>query len=64
MAAVLVLVAATLVYVDVPARRRREPLHHEFANKAAAVDGEMFDVVGNMPVVFGVLRHRARASPV
>jgi ATP-binding cassette subfamily B protein len=27
------------------------PLHHDFANKAAAVDGEMVDVVGNMPLV-------------
>src|SRR5207247_4775735 len=28
------------------------PLHHEFANRAAAVDGEMVDVVGNMPLVW------------
>jgi len=27
------------------------PLHHDFAGKAAAVDGEMVDVVGNMPLV-------------
>ncbi|MBV8473007.1 MAG: ABC transporter ATP-binding protein, partial [Hyphomicrobiales bacterium] len=27
------------------------PLHHEFANKAAAVDGEMVDVIGNMRLV-------------
>jgi ATP-binding cassette, subfamily B, bacterial len=27
------------------------PLHHDFADKAAAVDGEMVDVVGNMPLV-------------
>src|SRR6202023_640486 len=27
------------------------PLHHDFATKAAAVDGEMVDVVGNMPLV-------------
>src|SRR6202167_4013959 len=27
------------------------PLHHDFASKAAAVDGEMVDVVGNMPLV-------------
>jgi ATP-binding cassette subfamily B protein len=27
------------------------PLHHEFANRAAAVDGEMFDVIGNIPLV-------------
>ena len=28
-----------------------KPLHHDFADKAAAVDGEMVDVVGNMPLV-------------
>src|SRR5215472_5658137 len=28
-----------------------KPLHHEFAAKAAAVDGEMVDVVSNMPLV-------------
>ncbi|MGH6676324.1 MAG: ABC transporter ATP-binding protein, partial [Xanthobacteraceae bacterium] len=27
------------------------PLHHDFASKAAAVDGEMGDVVNNMPLV-------------
>ena len=28
-----------------------KPLHHDFAAKAAAVDGEMVDVVSNMPLV-------------
>src|SRR5262245_56814012 len=28
-----------------------KPLHHDFAAKAAAVDGEMIDVVSNMPLV-------------
>ena len=28
-----------------------KPLHHEFADKAAAVDGEMVDVISNMPLV-------------
>jgi len=28
------------------------PLHHEFAHRAAAVDGEMVDVVGNLPLVW------------
>src|SRR5882724_5243402 len=28
-----------------------KPLHHEFADKSAAVDGEMVDVIGNMPLV-------------
>ncbi len=29
-----------------------QPLHHEFADKAAAVDGEMVDVIANMPLVW------------
>jgi len=39
-----------------------KPLHHEFADKAAAVDGEMVDVIGNMPLVraFCGLRHEHR----
>jgi ATP-binding cassette, subfamily B, bacterial len=39
------------------------PLHHAFADKAAAVDGEMMDVIGNMPLVYsfcGVASERAR----
>src|SRR6202035_4718473 len=28
------------------------PLHHEFADRAAAVDGAMGDIVGNMPLVW------------
>src|SRR5207247_6127303 len=39
------------------------PLHHEFANRAAAVDGEMVDVVGNMPLVWsfcGIGREHSR----
>ena len=40
-----------------------KPLHHEFANRAAAVDGEMTDVVGNMAIVKafgGLLREHRR----
>ena len=38
------------------------PLHHEFADKAAAVDGEMIDVIGNMSLVraFSGLRREHR----
>jgi ATP-binding cassette, subfamily B, bacterial len=39
------------------------PLHHDFAGKAAAVDGEMTDVVANMPLVRafgGLLREHHR----
>ena len=28
-----------------------KPLHDDFADKAAAVDGEMVDVINNMPLV-------------
>ena len=28
-----------------------QPLHHDFADKAAAIDGEMVDVISNMPLV-------------
>jgi ATP-binding cassette subfamily B protein len=36
-----------------------KPLHHDFADKAAAVDGEVVDLVGNMSLVksFGGLPH-------
>jgi hypothetical protein len=36
--------------------RAGKPLHHDFADKAAAVDGEMVDVIGNIALVkaFGV----------
>ena len=39
------------------------PLHHDFASKAAAVDGEMVDIVTNMPLVRafgGFLREHRR----
>ena len=45
-------------------RRAGKPLHHDFADKAAAVDGEMIDVVSNMPLVRAFCGLRPRASPV
>jgi len=45
--------------------RRGVPLHHAYALRAAALDGELVDVVGNMGVVraFGAtLRERARMA--
>ena len=39
------------------------PLHHDFADKAATVDGEMVDVIGNMPMVrafCGIWREHSR----
>jgi ATP-binding cassette subfamily B protein len=51
MACVLVVVAAVVVVAMFHLAAAGRPLHHEFANKAAVVDGEMVDVISNMPVV-------------
>ena len=42
--------------------RRGTPLHRSFASKAAAVDGELVDVIGNMSVVraFGAMFREQR----
>ena len=41
-----------------------KPLHHAFADKAAAVDGEMVDVIGNLPLVRAFCGTPPRASPL
>jgi ATP-binding cassette subfamily B protein len=51
MAGVLVGAAAALGAVVFHLARRGTPLHRSFASKAAAVDGELVDVIGNMGVV-------------
>jgi len=51
MAAVLIAVAGVVIVVMFRLAAAGKPLHHAFADKAAAVDGEMVDVVGNMPLV-------------
>jgi ATP-binding cassette, subfamily B, bacterial len=51
MAAGLTLVAGVMVCVMFRLAATGRPLHHDFARKAAAVDGEMADVVTNMPLV-------------
>jgi ATP-binding cassette, subfamily B, bacterial len=51
MAAGLILVAGTMVVAMFHLAAAGKPLHDEFANKAAAVDGEMVDVINNMPLV-------------
>jgi len=51
MAVGLALVAGIMVIVMFRLAAGGRPLHHDFANKAADVDGEMVDVVGNMPLV-------------
>jgi ATP-binding cassette, subfamily B, bacterial len=63
MAAGLTLVAGAMICVMFRLAATGVPLHHDFASKAAAVDGEMTDVVTNMPLVRafgGFLRERRR----
>jgi ATP-binding cassette, subfamily B, bacterial len=51
MTAGLSLVAGIMVCVMFRLAGAGRALHHDFASKAAAVDGEMVDVIGNMPLV-------------
>ena len=62
MAAGLSVIAAILVLAMFRLAAAGKPLHHDFADKAAAVDGEMVDVIGNMPLVkaFGGLGRECR----
>ena len=63
MAVTLSLVAGIMVVIMFRLAAGGRPLHHDFAGKAAAVDGEMTDVVSNMPLVRafgGLLREHRR----
>jgi ATP-binding cassette subfamily B protein len=63
MAGALGVIATILVCLMFRFAAAGRPLHHDFANKAAAVDGEMTDVVSNMPLVRafgGFLREQRR----
>jgi ATP-binding cassette, subfamily B, bacterial len=63
MAATLMVLAGILVFTMSHLAAAGRPLHHEFADKAAAVDGEMIDVIGNIPLVWafcGVGREHRR----
>ncbi len=51
MAAVLAAIFASVVVLMFKMASAGKPLHHDFAAKAASVDGEMVDLVGNMPLV-------------
>jgi ATP-binding cassette subfamily B protein len=51
MAAGLLLVGGVMVVMMFRLAAAGRPLHHDFADKTAAVDGEMVDVVSNMPLV-------------
>ena len=52
MALVLMLVAGAMVIGLFRLAAAGQPLHHDFADKAAAVDGEMVDVISNMSLVW------------
>jgi ATP-binding cassette subfamily B protein len=51
MAAGLIVIAGSMVIAMFHLAAAGKPLHDDFANKAAAVDGEMVDVINNMPLV-------------
>ena len=51
MAAGLIVVAGIMVIAMFRLAAAGKPLHDDFADKAAAVDGEMVDVINNMPLV-------------
>jgi ATP-binding cassette, subfamily B, bacterial len=51
MAVSLALVSCGMIYVIFRIAAAGKPLHHEFADKAAMVDGEMVDVIGNISMV-------------
>jgi ATP-binding cassette subfamily B protein len=47
----LIAIAGAMVVAMFHLAAAGKPLHDDFANKAAAVDGEMVDVISNMPLV-------------
>lgn len=51
MAGGLIVIASAMVIALFKLAAAGKPLHDDFANKAAAVDGEMVDVINNMPLV-------------
>jgi ATP-binding cassette subfamily B protein len=51
MSAGLIVIAGTMVVAMFRLAAAGKPLHDDFADKAAAVDGEMVDVINNMPLV-------------
>jgi ATP-binding cassette, subfamily B, bacterial len=63
MAGALALIAGVMVVLMFKLAAAGKPLHHDYATKAAAVDGEMIDVINNMPLVRafgGFMRERRR----
>ena len=51
MSAALIVIAGVMVVAMFHLAAAGRPLHDDFADKAAAVDGEMVDVINNMPLV-------------
>jgi len=47
----MIVIAVAMVVAMFHLAAAGKPLHDDFANKAAAVDGEMVDVINNMPLV-------------
>ena len=62
MAGLLAVVSCGMIVVIFHIAAAGKPLHHDFADKAAAVDGEMIDVIGNISLVkaFGGLSREQR----
>jgi len=63
MAACLAVVAGIMVTLMFRVAAAGQPLHHDYASKTAAVDGELVDVITNMPLVrafCGSARERRR----
>src|SRR5450755_713021 len=51
MAVAMIVIASAVVVAMFRVAAAGKPLHDDFADKAAAVDGEMVDVINNMPLV-------------
>ena len=51
MAISLAFVSSCMIYLIFRIAAAGKPLHHDFADKAAVVDGEMVDVIGNISMV-------------
>jgi ATP-binding cassette subfamily B protein len=51
MSAIMIVIATIMVIAMFHMAAAGKPLHDDFADKAAAVDGEMVDVINNMPLV-------------
>jgi ATP-binding cassette, subfamily B, bacterial len=62
MAGILAIVSCGMIGVIFQIAAAGKPLHHDFADKAASVDGEMVDVIGNISLVkaFGGLSREQR----